>query len=40
VERLIGLISGDDTLPEARVTLIDPDLIIRESTESARSRSA
>jgi LacI family transcriptional regulator len=40
VERLIGLISGDGTLPEARVTLIDPDLIIRESTESARSRSA
>ena len=40
VERLIGLISGGDTLPEARVTLIDPDLIIRESTESARSRSA
>ena len=40
VERLIGLISGGDTLPEPRVTLIDPELIIRESTESARSRSA
>ena len=40
VERLIGLITGGDTLPEARVTLIDPDLVIRESTKSARSRSA
>jgi LacI family transcriptional regulator len=40
VERLIELISGGDTLPEARVTLIDPDLIIRDSTKGARSRSA
>ena len=32
VERLMGLIAAGDDLPEARVTLIDPDLIIRAST--------
>ena len=32
VEQLLGLIAEGDMLPEAQVTLIDPDLVIREST--------
>jgi LacI family transcriptional regulator len=32
VDRLMRLISAGDQLPEPRVTLIDPELIIREST--------
>ncbi|MEO6013109.1 MAG: LacI family DNA-binding transcriptional regulator [Devosia sp.] len=32
VDRLMRLIGADDQLPEPRVTLIDPELIIREST--------
>jgi LacI family transcriptional regulator len=32
VDRLIGLIGGGDQLPEPRVTMIDPDLVIRDST--------
>lgn len=32
VERLMQLISAGDQLPEPRTTLIDPDLVIREST--------
>jgi DNA-binding LacI/PurR family transcriptional regulator len=32
VDRLIGLIGAGDVLPEPRVTLIDPDLVIRDST--------
>ena len=32
VDRLMRLISAGDTLPEPRVTQIDPDLVIREST--------
>lgn len=35
VERLMRLISAGDTLPEPRVTQIDPDLVIRESTAGA-----
>lgn len=33
VDRLMRLISAGDHLPEPRVTLIDPDLVIRESTQ-------
>ncbi|RYE07578.1 MAG: LacI family transcriptional regulator [Hyphomicrobiales bacterium] len=36
VDRLMRLISAGDTLPEPRVTQIDPDLIIRESTQAQR----
>lgn len=36
VERLMKLIDCGDTLPEARVTQIDPDLVIRESTRNAK----
>lgn len=32
VDRLMRLINAGDTLPEPRVTMIDPDLIVREST--------
>ncbi|MDB5536533.1 MAG: LacI family transcriptional regulator [Devosia sp.] len=32
VERLIGLIGAGDVLPEPRVTMIEPDLVIRDST--------
>jgi LacI family transcriptional regulator len=32
VERLMRLISSGDAMPEPRVTMIDPDLVIREST--------
>ena len=32
VDRLMRLIGAGDQLPEPRVTLIDPELIIREST--------
>lgn len=35
VERLLMLIAAGDQLPEPRVTLIDPDLIVRESTAGA-----
>jgi DNA-binding LacI/PurR family transcriptional regulator len=35
VERLLLLIAAGDQLPEPRVTLIDPDLIVRESTSSS-----
>ena len=34
VERLMNLISAGDQLPEPRVTLIDPDLVIRESSSN------
>ncbi|WP_375450659.1 LacI family DNA-binding transcriptional regulator [uncultured Devosia sp.] len=34
VDRLIGLIAAGDGLPEPRVTMIDPDLVIRDSTNS------
>jgi LacI family transcriptional regulator len=36
VDRLMRLISAGDLLPAPRVTLIDPDLVIRESTEARR----
>lgn len=36
VDRLMQLIAAGDQLPEPRVTLIDPDLVIRESTQVAR----
>jgi LacI family transcriptional regulator len=36
VDRLMRLISAGDHLPEPRVTLIDPDLVIRESTQAPR----
>jgi LacI family transcriptional regulator, galactose operon repressor len=36
VDRLMRLISAGDTLPEPRVTQIDPDLVIRESTRAQR----
>ena len=36
VDRLMRLISAGDVLPEPRVTQIDPDLIIRESTRAQR----
>ncbi|MEQ1902255.1 MAG: LacI family DNA-binding transcriptional regulator [Devosia sp.] len=36
VDRLMRLISAGETLPEPRVTQIDPDLIIRESTRAQR----
>jgi LacI family transcriptional regulator len=32
VDRLMRLIAAEDGLPEPRVTMIDPDLVIREST--------
>ena len=32
VDRLMWLIQAGDVLPEPRVTLIDPELIVREST--------
>jgi DNA-binding LacI/PurR family transcriptional regulator len=37
VERLMQLISSVDQLPEPRVTLIDPELVIRESTGGRNS---
>lgn len=39
VDRLMRLIASGDHLPEPRVTLIDPDLVVRDSTLSARGRS-
>jgi LacI family transcriptional regulator len=36
VDRLMRLISAGDNLPEPRVTQIDPDLVIRESTRAQR----
>jgi LacI family transcriptional regulator len=36
VDRLMRLISAGETLPEPRVTQIDPDLIIRESSRAQR----
>ncbi len=36
VDRLMRLISAGDALPEPRVTQIDPDLVIRESTRAQR----
>ncbi|MBK8084584.1 MAG: LacI family DNA-binding transcriptional regulator [Devosia sp.] len=36
VDRLMRLISAGDVLPEPRVTQIDPDLVVRESTRPAR----
>lgn len=36
VDRLMRLISSGDMLPEPRVTQIDPDLVIRESTRAKR----
>jgi LacI family transcriptional regulator len=36
VERLMRLIAAGDQLPEPRVTQIDPDLVIRESTRAPR----
>jgi LacI family transcriptional regulator len=36
VDRLMRLISAGDVLPEPRVTQIDPDLVIRESTRAKR----
>ncbi|HWA17776.1 MAG TPA: LacI family DNA-binding transcriptional regulator [Devosia sp.] len=36
VDRLMRLISAGESLPEPRVTQIDPDLIIRESTRAQR----
>lgn len=36
VERLMKLISARDQMPEPRVTMIDPELVIRESTRAAR----
>jgi LacI family transcriptional regulator len=32
VERLMRLVAAKDGLPEPRITLIEPDLVIREST--------
>ena len=36
VERLMRLIAAGDLLPEPRITQIDPDLVIRESTRAPR----
>ena len=36
VDRLMRLIAAGETLPEPRVTQIDPDLVIRESTRAQR----
>lgn len=36
VDRLMQLISAGDQLPEPRVTLIDPELVIRDSTRARR----
>lgn len=36
VDRLMRLISAGDHLPDPRVTLIDPDLVVRESTQARR----
>lgn len=36
IDRLIRLISSPDQLPEPRVTLIEPELVIRESTGNAK----
>jgi LacI family transcriptional regulator len=36
VDRLMSLIGAGDELPEPRVTLIDPELVIRESTVAKR----
>lgn len=36
VERLMKLIAARDQMPEPRVTLINPELVIRESTRAAR----
>jgi len=35
VERLLSLISAGDQMPEPRVTMIDPELIVRDSTAGA-----
>jgi len=39
VDRLMRLIAAGDQLPEPRVTLIDPDLVIRDSTQARRNGS-
>ncbi len=36
IERLMRLIAAGDQLPEPRVTQIDPDLVVRESTQPRR----
>jgi LacI family transcriptional regulator len=36
VERLLTLIAAGDQLPEPRVTMIDPELIVRDSTNGPR----
>jgi len=36
VDRLMRLIAAGDSLPEPRVTQIDPDLVVRESTQTER----
>ncbi len=38
VERLMRLIAARDHLPEPRVTLIDPELVIRDSTLAQPTR--
>ena len=38
VDRLMRLIAAGDQLPEPRATLIEPELVIRESSGGARSR--
>ena len=40
VDRLMRLITGGEILPEPRATLIDPELVIRESTRGRRESSA
>jgi LacI family transcriptional regulator len=37
VDRLMRLISAGDQLPEPRATLIDPELVIRDSTQAQRN---
>ena len=37
VERLMSLVGSGETLPKPRVTLIDPELVIRESSAGRRS---
>ena len=36
VDRLLGLIAAGDELPEPQVSMIDPELVIRDSTVSSR----
>jgi LacI family transcriptional regulator len=36
VDRLMRLIAAGEQLPEPRVTQIDPDLVVRESTQPQR----